>query len=72
MAMQIFGIMNTDASNEDWKTALAHQKRAGGSPCLQAWGGSSRPIDTKTTQYVDLQFIDFRYKICYNFSSEKR
>lgn len=38
-----------------------HQKRAGGSP-----------IDTKTTQYVDLQFIDFRYKICYNFSSEKR
>ena len=48
------------------------QKRAGGSPCLQAWGGSSRPIDTKTTQYVDLQFIDFRYKICYNFSSEKR
>lgn len=52
--------------------ARLHQKRAGGSPCLQAWGGSSRPIDTKTTQYVDLQFIDFRYKICYNFSSEKR
>ena len=51
---------------------MPHQKRAGGSPCLQAWGGSSRPIDTKTTQYVDLQFIDFRYKICYNFSSEKR
>ena len=51
---------------------VIHQKRAGGSPCLQAWGGSSRPIDTKTTQYVDLQFIDFRYKICYNFSSEKR
>jgi hypothetical protein len=27
MAMQIFGIMNTDASNEDWKTALAHEQR---------------------------------------------
>ena len=38
-----------------------HQKRAGGSP-----------IDAKTTQYVDFQFIDFHYKICYNFSSEKR
>ena len=27
MAMQIFGIMNTDASNEDWKTALVHNQR---------------------------------------------
>ena len=27
MAMQIFGVMNTDASNEDWKTALAHNQR---------------------------------------------
>ena len=51
---------------------VVHQIRAGGSPCLQAWGGSSRPIDTKATQYVDLQFIDFRCKICYNFNSEKR
>ena len=49
-----------------------HRKRAGGSPCLQAWGGSPRPIDAKTTQYADFQFIDFCYKICYNFSSEKR
>ena len=27
MAMQIFGIMNTNASNEDWKTALVHKQR---------------------------------------------
>ena len=27
MAMPIFGIMNTDVSNEDWKTALAHKQR---------------------------------------------
>ena len=27
MAMQIFGVMNTDASNEDWKTAMAHNQR---------------------------------------------
>jgi len=56
----------------DFVEKYVHQKRASGSPCLQAWGESSRPIDTRTTQYVDLQFIDFRYKICYNFSSEKR